>query len=193
MKHGKDYSSESKTARTTRARTVKGVPTAVGLFVGGGGLDLGFRQAGFQLLAATDNEPAARDTHKLNWPGVPFLLEDIRKLSVAKIVEATGGRRPDVIIGGPPCQGFSTLGDRLSSDPRNDLVDAFIRIVDGLKPQAIIVENVRAIATEYRGRYRDYILERFRAIGYKMHFSVLNASDYGVPVLCASSHHLPRS
>lgn len=181
MKNGKDYSSESKTARSTRARTVKGVPTAVGLFVGGGGLDLGFRQAGFQLLAATDNEPAARDTHKLNWPGVPFLLEDIKKLTAAKIIEATGGRRPDVIIGGPPCQGFSTLGDRLSSDPRNDLVDAFIRIVDGLKPQAIIVENVRAIATEYKGRYRDYILSRFREIGYNMHFSILNASEYGVP------------
>jgi len=181
MKHGKDYSLESKTARSTRARTVKGVPTAIGLFVGGGGLDLGFKQAGFQLLAATDNEAAARDTHKLNWPGVPFLMEDIRKLSVATIADATHGRRPDVIIGGPPCQGFSTLGDRLSSDPRNDLVDAFIRIVEGLRPQAIIVENVRAIATEYKGRYRDYILRRFQEIGYHMHFSVLNAADYGVP------------
>lgn len=181
MKHGKDFSSESKTARSRRARTIKGVPTAVGLFVGAGGLDLGFLQAGFRLLAATDNEPAARDTHQLNWPDVPFLLEDVRKITPAKILEATGGRRPDLIIGGPPCQGFSTLGDRLSSDPRNDLVDAFIRIVEGLRPQAIIVENVRAIVTEYKGRYRDYILSRFRAIGYNMHFSVLNAADYGVP------------
>lgn len=144
-------------------------------------MDLGFRQAGFRLLAASDNEPSAKETHQLNWPGVPFLLEDIRTLTAGKISDATGGKRPDVIIGGPPCQGFSTLGDRLSADPRNDLVDAFIRIVDGLRPQAVVIENVRAIATEYKGRYRDYILSRLREVGYNMHFSVLNAADYGVP------------
>ncbi|WP_414496209.1 DNA cytosine methyltransferase [Stenotrophomonas maltophilia] len=181
MNKSKDFSIESALERTTRSRTVSGVPTAVGLFVGGGGMDLGFRQAGFKLLAATDNEPAAMDTHQLNWPGVPFILGDIRELTAAKISEAIGGKRPDVIIGGPPCQGFSTLGSRLSSDPRNDLVDAFIRIVDGLRPQAVIVENVRAISTEYKGRYRDYIIEKFESIGYKIKFDVLNAADYGVP------------
>jgi DNA (cytosine-5)-methyltransferase 1 len=102
-------------------------------------------------------------------------------LTVARIVDATKGRRPDVIIGGPPCQGFSTLGDRLSADPRNVLVDAFIRIVDALRPQAVILENVRAIATEYQGRYKNYVLKKFEEIGYGMHFSVLNAADYGVP------------
>lgn len=181
MKKMSDFSTESRDARSTRARTVTGVPTAIGLFVGGGGLDLGFQQAGFKILAATDNEPAAENTHKKNWPGVPFILKDVRTLSLADIAIATKGRRPDVIIGGPPCQGFSTLGDRLSSDPRNDLVDAFIRIVDGIRPQAIIVENVRAIATEYKGRYKDYILKRFEEIGYNMHFAVLNAAEYGVP------------
>lgn len=178
-----DYLTESGSARATRARTVKGVPTAVGLFVGAGGLDLGFRQAGFKLLAASDFEPEAEATHQLNWPGVPFILEDIRKLTVDRIAEATQGRRPDVVIGGPPCQGFSTLGSRLSADPRNDLVDAFIRIIDGLRPQAVVIENVRAIATEYKGRYRDYIIARLKDIGYHVHFSVLNAADYGVPQL----------
>ena len=153
----------------------------MGLFVGGGGLDLGFKQAGFQLLAATDFEPAAEETHKLNWPGVPFLRQDIRKLSVDQIADATKGRRPDVIIGGPPCQGFSTLGDRLSADPRNVLVDAFLRIVDGVRPQAVVIENVRAIATEYKGRHKNRIIEVFEDIGYRMHFAVLNAADFGVP------------
>ncbi len=175
------FATESTEERVKRARTVRGIPTAVGLFVGGGGLDLGFRQAGFRMLAATDFEPSAEKTYKTNNPEVPFLLEDIRKLRVASIIEATGGRRPDVVIGGPPCQGFSTLGDRLSADPRNDLVDALIRIVDGLRPQAVVIENVRAIATEYKGRYRDYILKRFARIGYNMHFAVLNAADFGVP------------
>jgi len=178
-----DFSKETAVARSTRARTVKGVPTALGLFVGGGGLDLGFKQAGFRLLAASDNEPAAQATHQTNWPDVPFILEDVRKLSIAQIAEATKGRRPDVIIGGPPCQGFSTLGDRLSADPRNDLVDAFIRIVDGVRPQAVVIENVRAIATEYKGRYRDYVLKRLAQIGYHAHFTILNAADYGVPQL----------
>lgn len=179
----KIYCGETTEERSTRSRTVKGVPTAVGLFVGAGGLDLGFRQAGFRLLAATDHEPYAEKTHQRNWPDVPFLLQDIRTLTVEDILKATKGRRPDVIIGGPPCQGFSTLGSRLSADPRNDLVDAFIRIVAGLRPQAVIVENVRAIATEYNGRYRDYILHKFKELGYSMHFSVLNAADYGVPQL----------
>jgi DNA (cytosine-5)-methyltransferase 1 len=114
---------------------------------------------------------------------VPFILEDVRKLTVDRISEATQGRRPDVVIGGPPCQGFSTLGSRLSADPRNDLVDAFIRIIDGLRPQAVVIENVRAIATEYNGRYRDYIIARLKDIGYHVNFSVLNAADYGVPQL----------
>ena len=178
-----DFSLESRGARLTRARTVRGVPTVVSLFTGGGGLDLGFVQAGFRLLVCSDSDPVAMETHKRNWPDVPFVLGDVRALAVGRISDSTGGRRPDVIIGGPPCQGFSTLGDRLSSDPRNDLVDAFIRIVDGLRPQAIVIENVRAISTEYKGRYRDYILDRLRAIGYHMHFSVLNAADYGVPQL----------
>lgn len=178
-----DFHKESKAARATRARTVKGVPTAVGLFVGAGGLDLGFRQAGFQLLAASDVEPEAKATHQKNWPSVPFILEDIRALTVDQIAEATKGRRPDVVIGGPPCQGFSTLGSRLSADPRNDLVDAFIRIIEGLRPQAVVIENVRAIATEYNGRYRDYILSRLKEIGYSASFSILNAADYGVPQL----------
>ena len=176
-----DYSKESTVDRARRARTVRGVPTAVGLFAGGGGLDLGFRQAGFHLLAALDSDPAAEATHRHNYPGTPFLLGDIRSASISEINEATSGRRPDVVFGGPPCQGFSTLGDRLSADPRNELVDAFVRIVESLKPQAVLVENVRAIATEYKGKYRDYVLERFAAIGYSMHFSVLNAADYGVP------------
>lgn len=172
---------ESDEDRARRARTVRGVPTALSLFAGGGGLDLGFRQAGFRILAATDNNPYAEHTHKTNWPTVPFILEDVRKLTISRIAEVTGGRRPDVLIGGPPCQGFSTLGDRLSADPRNDLVDAFIRIVDGLRPQAVLIENVRAIATEYKGRYRDFVLKSLKEIGYNMHFAILDAAAYGVP------------
>lgn len=174
---------EGKAALARRARTVKGIPTAVGLFVGAGGLDLGFRLAGFQMLAASDHDERAAETYRLNHPEVPFLLSDIRKLTVSQLIAATNGRRPDVVVGGPPCQGFSTLGDRLSADPRNALVENFIRIVDGLRPQAVVIENVRAIATEYNGRYKAFVESCLRQIGYQVHFSVLNAADYGVPQL----------
>ena len=174
---------ESKKARATRARTVKGVPTCLSLFTGAGGLDLGFERAGFRILAATDIEPCSLKTVARNWPGTPFVLADAQTLAVESLVDAMGGLRPDVIIGGPPCQGFSTLGDRHSADHRNLLVDEFVRITEILRPQAVLVENVRAITTEYGGRYRDYVIEHFGAIGYRMQSAVLNAAEFGVPQL----------
>lgn len=172
---------ESSRERATRARTVHGVPTCLSLFTGGGGLDLGFEQAGFRVLLATDVEPTAERTYARNWPSVPFLLQDIRALTVTDIIKGLGGRRPDVIVGGPPCQGLSTLGVRHSSDPRNLLVDEFVRITAALRPQAVLVENVRAISTEYKGRYRDHVIRRFSEIGYPMRCEVLDAADFGVP------------
>lgn len=172
---------ESKKQEINRARTVTGVPTVISMFSGAGGLDLGFSMAGFRLLLSTDNDPYAEKTHRRNWSGVPFILEDARRLTVQQILRATKNRRPDVLIGGPPCQGFSTLGARQSSDPRNELIDEFARVADELRPQAVVVENVRAISTEYHGRYRDYVVKRLGDVGYRMSFQILDAADYGVP------------
>jgi len=88
---------------------------------------------------------------------------------------------PDVVCGGPPCQGFSTLGDKLSSDPRNSLFAAYARLVRDLNPKCILIENVKALVTMYRGQYRDYIVRTFSDLGYTMYVSVLNTADYGVP------------
>ena len=175
------YVKECNKDRVRRGRTVEGVPTCLSLFSGGGGLDLGFEQAGFRVLAATDVEPAAKKTYAKNWPSVPFITNDIRLLDTSEIAKTLGGRRPDVIVGGPPCQGFSTLGARQSSDPRNLLVNEFVRIANELRPQAVLIENVRAISTEYNGRYRDHVISSFSNIGYRMFFDVLDAADYGVP------------
>jgi DNA (cytosine-5)-methyltransferase 1 len=150
-------------------------------FAGGGGLHLGFEQAGFQLALATDIEPAAAATHRLNSPYVPFVLEDIRKLSAAALVDAAGGTRPDIIVGGPPCQGFSTLGDKLSGDPRNALFAAYAHLVEELQPRFVVLENVKSMVTMYGGKFKDYILKIFSDAGYKMHWAVLDAADYGVP------------
>lgn len=156
-------------------------PVAYCLFAGAGGLHLGLEQAGFNVLVATDNEPTAEATHKANWPAIPFLLDDIRRVDAGQLLELARGRKPDLVAGGPPCQGFSTLGDKLSSDPRNDLFEAYARLVEKLEPKCILIENVKALTTMYGGRYAENIVRRFAEMGYAMHKTILNAADYGVP------------
>lgn len=172
---------ETSKERSKRVRRVESIPTVLSLFSGGGGLDIGFERAGYKILAASDNEPSAQETFAENWPKVPFICDDIRMLSADAFIDAMGGRRPDVIVGGPPCQGFSTLGARHSSDPRNQLVNDFVRIANAVRPQAVLIENVRAISTEYSGRYRDHIMRAFSEIGYRMKFSIIDAASFGVP------------
>ncbi len=156
-------------------------PVAYAFFAGAGGMHVGLEQAGFNIAVATDIEPVAELTHRRNWPTLPFLRADIRQVTAQQLVDLAGGRKPDLICGGPPCQGFSTLGDKLSSDPRNNLFGAYARLVNDLKPTCLLIENVRALVTMYHGQYRDYIIKTFSDLGYTMHMSVLNAADYGVP------------
>lgn len=155
--------------------------TAYALFAGAGGLHLGLEQAGFEIAVASDVEPAAQATSKLNSPSLPFILEDARKLTGERLLEAAGGVSPDLIVGGPPCQGFSTLGDKVSADPRNQLFAAFARIVDELRPQCVLMENVKSLTTMYGGRFRDHIVQTFESMGYAMTWAVLDAADFGVP------------
>jgi DNA (cytosine-5)-methyltransferase 1 len=142
---------------------------AFALFSGAGGFHLGLEQAGFRVAVASDISPYAADTHRLNRPNIPFVLQDARKLTGTQLVKAAGGIKPDIIVGGPPCQGFSTLGDKLSGDPRNNLFSAFARIVAELEPRFVLMENVKALTTMYGGRFREHILNTFQHLGYRMH------------------------
>lgn len=135
------------------------------LFAGAGGLHLGLEQAGFEVVVATDSEPASKRTHQRNWPKLPFLLSDIKQVSAQQLLDLAGGIKPDMICGGPPCQGFSTLGDKLSSDPRNSLFAAYARLVRDLNPNCVLLENVKALVTMYHGQYRDYIVKIFNDLG----------------------------
>ena len=155
--------------------------TVFALFSGAGGLHLGLEQAGFEIAVASDISLHAEKTHKINRPNIPFIREDARKLSGIQLVEAANGIKPDIIVGGPPCQGFSTLGDKLSGDPRNNLFASFARIVEELEPKFILMENVKALTTMYGGRFRDHISTVFQQLGYTIYCSVLDAADYGVP------------
>ena len=154
---------------------------AVALFAGGGGFHIGMENAGFNILLASDIEPTAELTHKENWPKLPFLCKDIREIKTEEILQLTKNKKPDIIFGGPPCQGFSTLGAKMSSDPRNVLFDHYARLVGDLKPKYFLFENVKALTTMYGGQFKDNIIRKFTKLGYTCYETILNAANFGVP------------
>jgi DNA (cytosine-5)-methyltransferase 1 len=156
-------------------------PTTVSLFAGGGGLTLGLEKAGFRTIFATDVEPSAAETFRHNFPRVPFWLGDIRRLTQRHLLESLEGRQVDVVAGGPPCQGFSTIGDQNPGDARNGLFWCFVRVVRWLKPRCFLMENVNYLRTQYGGRYEREIVTAFEEMGYRVKVATLNAADFGVP------------
>lgn len=152
-----------------------------GLFTGGGGLDIGFKEAGFEIIGASDIWKESENTMNLNYPEIPFICKDITTLTSHDILESTNGVKPDVIIGGPPCQGFSVMGDKNSADPRNVLFEAYARLVDDLEPKCFVFENVKGIKSMFKGRYLNMVANSFSQIGYDIYLKVLNSKDYGVP------------
>lgn len=152
-----------------------------GLFTGGGGLDIGFKEAGFEIIGASDIWKESENTMNLNYPDIPFICKDITTLTSHDILESTNGVKPDVIIGGPPCQGFSVMGDKNSADPRNVLFEAYARLVDDLEPKCFVFENVKGIKSMFKGRYLNMVANSFSKIGYDIYLKVLNSKDYGVP------------
>tara|TARA_Y100000385_G_C13083510_1_gene635186 strand:- start:4 stop:2430 length:2427 start_codon:yes stop_codon:yes gene_type:complete len=157
-------------------------PKAYALFAGGGGFHLGMEKY-FDVLVSNDIDPEAEKTHKKNWPEIPFLLNDIRMVKSEDLLKIAKGKKPDVIFGGPPCQGFSTLGAKMSSDPRNVLFSHYARIVADLEPKCFVFENVKAFKTMYDGKFRDGVIEEFSDLGYRVHERVINTAHFGVPQL----------
>lgn len=153
----------------------------ISLFTGAGGLDIGFKEAGFKCLFASDIMPQSQETYLHNFPSETYVLEDIRKLSIADIEKYLCGRQIDMIIGGPPCQGFSNMGNKNSADPRNLLFESYVNIVNALQPKCFLFENVKGLKTMFEGRYFKKVVESFLNIGYNIHYSLLDTSNYGVP------------
>jgi len=153
----------------------------ISLFTGAGGLDIGFKEAGFNGLFALDIMPEAKETFSSHYPDEPYLVEDIRKLSLSKIRSYINDHKVDVIIGGPPCQGFSNMGNKNSADPLNLLFESYVKIVDFVRPTCFLFENVKGLLTMFEGRYFKRVINSFLSIGYNLHFSLIDASTYGVP------------
>ncbi|RKM55447.1 DNA cytosine methyltransferase [Butyrivibrio sp. CB08] len=155
---------------------------AIDLFCGAGGLSYGFQDAGYEIIVGVDNEQAALDTFELNHPGAIGLNADLsKKETVNKIIEIAGKRDIDVVIAGPPCQGFSVTGPRNFDDPRNKLYLAVIDMVKQYNPKGFIIENVPGMANMYKGQVKDEVLKRLRKMGYNVDCKILTACDYGVP------------
>jgi DNA (cytosine-5)-methyltransferase 1 len=158
-------------------------PTVIDLFAGAGGMTEGLRKAGFLSVLANEYDDMAGHTFKTNHPEVPLVIKDIKFLSVSEILELTRLKVGELslIAGGPPCQGFSLAGPRFDGDPRNQMFKEFVRLVNGLKPEVFLFENVSGIMSMSGGSVLKAIVTEFTDIGYKCEYRVLSAADYGVP------------
>ena len=153
----------------------------IDLFCGCGGLSLGFEQAGYNVLLGIDNWEDALVTFRANHRNGETLCADLMRLNPADVSEKIGNQEVDLIIGGPPCQGFSVAGKRIIDDDRNKLYKSFVKMVGYFKPKAFVLENVPNILTIGDGIIKREIIADFEALGYKVVNKVLLASDYGVP------------
>lgn len=151
---------------------------AVSLFSGAGGMDVGAVSAGYMITVAAELDPYACSTYRANHPDTLMIEGDINK-HIEQISQLTD---IDLVLGGPPCQGFSVAGKMDSSDPRSKLVFTFCDVVERIKPKAFIMENVKSLGslTKFQN-IRQEIFRRMELAGYKVTMNILNAKDFGIP------------
>ncbi|MCS7099031.1 MAG: DNA cytosine methyltransferase [Sulfolobales archaeon] len=166
---------------------MSGSPRLLDLFSGAGGFSRGFRDLGYEVLLAVDNDKSAAKTYSANFPGSLVVNEDVRKISCDDFRYAIGRIPVDVVIGSPPCEPFTAANprrqgnplDRLYSDPVGTLVLEFIRVIECVKPRVFVMENVLGIL---EGELRKAIKVEFAKAGYtSIHYNILKAENYGSP------------
>lgn len=160
-------------------------PIGIDLFAGAGGLSLGFEQAGFDVAAAVEIDPVHCATHLYNFPHTKIIPNSVAGLTGAAIRKAAGisSRKVDCVFGGPPCQGFSLMGQRSLEDPRNRLVLEFVRIVKELDAQTFVFENVKGLTVGRHKVFLNELVEAFESAGYtvRLPWRVMDAAWFGVP------------
>lgn len=158
--------------------------TCLDLFSGAGGFSLGFFKSGnFDILLSIDNNPNLSITYEKNFSFVKHLNRDILSFSDKEIAELQNKYKFEVIIGGPPCQGFSlagNIGRKELHDERNKLFLAYLQFIKIIKPKIFIMENVATLARHNKGKTLKGIIQSFIEIGYEIKYEILNAKDYGV-------------
>ena len=160
-------------------------PKALSFFAGAGGLCYGIRAAGFQIVGASEINEGFRSIHSLNFPQTRQLTDDVQLFTTNKcneILEQEG--EIDLMVGGPPCQGFSLAGKRDIHDKRNTLFADYLRIARDIRPRVVLMENVKLLTSmkDSNGNLvSKRVLAEFSKIGYKARFFCINAKNYGVP------------
>lgn len=171
------------------------------LFCGAGGFSHGMhKNTNFETLVAVDFNSYATETFKRNMPNADVITGDITNEEVKRqIISKSKACGVNMIIGGPPCQGFAMKGKKLGlKDPRNFLFLEYLKIVQEIMPDVFVIENVKRLLTTENGWFRDEILAYIKQLGYFVEFGVLNALDYGVPqsreraiFICCKSKQIP--
>jgi DNA (cytosine-5)-methyltransferase 1 len=158
-------------------------PTAISLFAGAGGCSLGFQQAGYDVRYATDIAADAVESYRRNFPGTPCEAADIRELDPASLLKRVGlgHGQLDILLGGPPCQGFSSAGMKSGDDPRNSLLRHYVRLLEGIRPKWFVMENVEGLLTNGGGLPVRDAVAAFLAAGYSVNLEKVYAQGYGVP------------
>jgi DNA (cytosine-5)-methyltransferase 1 len=186
----------------SRGAAVRRRPIAIDLFSGVGGLSLGFEQAGFDVVASVEYDPVHAAVHKFNFPLTEVVCDDVARLDAKAVLDAAkrgfdahGHSESewsgviDCIFGGPPCQGFSTMGKRDVSDSRNKLVYKFAELIAVIKPRYFVMENVPGMVSAGHAGILSRLMDRLRKYGYNMaveladvrKHAILSAADFGVP------------
>src|SRR3989344_7434926 len=157
---------------------IKDAPTAISLFSGAGGMDVGFSRGGFKVLWANDIDKDSCETYALNH-GEVIKCGDLRSY----FDELESFKGVDLVFGGPPCQGFSVAGKMDPNDERSKLVFSFMDVVEKIKPRAFVMENVKALgALEKWSEVRSELLRKAHKLGYSFaQIIILNATEFGVP------------
>lgn len=155
----------------------------IDLFCGCGGFSKGFEEAGYEVCFGIDMWKDATVTYKHNFPNATVLNEDITNVNGDIILKKANLKQGevDVIIGGPPCQGFSVSGKRMIDDERNILYKSYVQIVSELKPKVFVMENVPGLVRLFKGQVAEQVIEDFTNIGYNVQMKILSADNYGVP------------
>lgn len=154
--------------------------TFVDVFSGCGGFSCGLERAGMKCILGIDIDPDAIETFKLNHKSAQTYCGDVRELKNSALKKLTKNQKVDFVVGGPPCQGFSTVGKGESNDPRNLLFLEFLRIVKSLNPKGIVIENVTGLLANKNKDILDNIFNIFNKMGYRMEGRVLSSDNYGV-------------
>ena len=154
------------------------------LFAGAGGFSYGIeKNNNFETVVAVDLNKTALETFKYNMPNTHIINGDITSNFIKEeVIKNSLKYNVNMIIGGPPCQGFSLKGKKLGlDDPRNYLFNEYINLVEIIKPEVFIIENVKAILSTSAGWFKDEIIKRVKELGYNVEYGILTASDFGVP------------